>query len=490
MSIVPFGEWRPDVSDFQGQATHNVVNVIPRGDGYGPFPSFLAATTALASACRGMFFSRNNDGSITVFAGTSTRLYKLSNTDFSWTDVSKSGSAYSALSSTAMWEFTQFNNFVFAVQQNVVPQVYDLTSSTTFDNLGGSPPQAAYIAIVNRFVMLSGILSPNVYRVQWSGLNATTTWTSGVNSSDFQDLPDGGIVRGVAGGESAGVIVQDAAVRRISFAPGSPEVFDITRITEDDGIFAPNSLVAAGDRTFYCAPSGFKMLLPGGYPTPIGKEKIDRTFFADVDVNNLQLMLGAHDPKQTRVYWAYKSINGNVGLFDKIMVYDWVLDKWSVLVVSGEYLSSLSRPGLTLEGVDTAYGTNIDTIDLSSLDDISNAAIATLAAANSAHKIGFFTSDNLEATLETPEQGGNDRRIYVDGIRPICDAETIYGSISKRETPQGATTYSTETQADSSTGVCPSRVSTRYARGKIRIPAQTWTYAAGVEPKVRLEGGR
>src|SRR6185312_2842076 len=145
MSIVPFGEWRPDVSDFQGQATHNVVNVIPRGDGYGPAASFLAATTALASACRGMFFSRNNDGSITVFAGTSTRLYKLSNTDFSWTDVSKSGNAYSALSSSAMWEFAQFNNFVFAVQQNVVPQVYDLTSSSEFADLGGSPPQAAYI---------------------------------------------------------------------------------------------------------------------------------------------------------------------------------------------------------------------------------------------------------------------------------------------------------------------------------------------------------
>jgi hypothetical protein len=42
-----------------------------------------------------------------------------------------------------------------------------------------------------------------------------------VNSSDFQDFPDGGIVRGVAGGEY-GVIFQETAMRRMTYAPGSP----------------------------------------------------------------------------------------------------------------------------------------------------------------------------------------------------------------------------------------------------------------------------
>ena len=490
MPVLAFGEFRPDVSDYQGQHTKNILNVFPRGDGYGPVPDFSSATSAMAAACRGYFYARKNDGSIAVFAGTSTKLYILDNTAFTWTDVSKAAGTYSALGSTAQWQFAQFNNFVFATQVNAVLQVYDLTSSTNFADCAGSPPQAAYISVVNRFVVLSGLASPNVYRIQWSGLNATTTWTSGVTSSDFQDLPDGGIVTGVAGGEQ-GVIMQQASIRTMIFAPGSPYIFGITRIAQDDGLFAPGSLVAAGDRVFFCSPAGFKMIPPGGYPTPIGKEKIDRTFFADVDTGNLQLMIGAHDPTQTRVYWAYKSINGTTGLFDKILCYDWVLDKWSTVNMSGEFLASLSRPGLTLEGVDGAYGSNIDTIVLSSLDAISNGAIASLSSVNSAHKLGFFTGDNLEATLETPEQGADGKRIYIDGIRPVSDAVTIYGSISKREAPQSATTYSTETQSDvSSGGQCPSRVSTRYARGKIRIPSQSWTYALGVEPEVRLEGER
>src|SRR5262249_12131369 len=132
---------------------------------------------------------------------------------------------YSALPASDHWQFVQFGNFVIAVQVNAPPQVFDLTSSAAFADLGGSPPQARCAAVVGRFVVLSG-LSSTPYRIQWSGLNATTTWTSGVNSSDFQDLPDGGIVRGVAGGEY-GVIFQETAMRRMIYAPGSPVIFNI-----------------------------------------------------------------------------------------------------------------------------------------------------------------------------------------------------------------------------------------------------------------------
>jgi len=140
--------------------------------------------------------------------------------------------------------------------------------------------------VVNRFVVLSGLGSSTPYRVQWSGLNATTTWTSGVNSSDFQDLPDGGIVRSIGGGEY-GLITQDSAIRRMIYAPGSPVIFQIERVAQDKGIFAPLSLVRSGDRLFFCGNDGFQVVAPGGYPQFIGKERVDRTFFADVDSSAL-----------------------------------------------------------------------------------------------------------------------------------------------------------------------------------------------------------
>lgn len=492
MPILSFGEYRPDVSDYQGQTTKTILNVVPRGDGYGPFLDFVAFTSALPAAARGYFYARKADGSISVFAGTSTKLYNLNNTDGTWTDVSKGASTYSALSNNAQWQFAQFNNYLFATQANAPLQVFDLTLSAAFGDAAGSPPQAAYITVVNRFLVLSGIASPNVYRIQWSGLNdvsSANAWTSGVNQSDYQDLADGGIVRGVAGGES-GRIFQDQSIRAMTFSPGSPYVFSIQRISQDDGLFAPYSLINAGDRLFFCSPQGFKMLIPGGYPTPIGKERVDRTFFADLDQSNIQLFIGASDPRSTRVFWAYKSTNGATGKFDKMLCYDWALDKWSPVTMSGEYLASLSQPGITLEGVDAAYGSNIDTLTIASLDDISNAALSKISAIDSSHKLGFFTGSALEATLHTPEQGGDGRRIFVRGFRPITDAATVYGAVLSRETAQAVSATSAESLVNA-VGSCPQRVSTRYARGKVRIPAATsWTFAAGIEPDVAPEGGR
>ena len=73
------------------------------------------------------------------------------------------------------------------------------------------------------------------------------------------------------------------------------------------------------------APPTIHMLVPGGYPVPIGKEKFDRTFFADVDTGNLQLVIGAASPKSSVVFWAYKSLAGAAGLFDKLIAYDYAL---------------------------------------------------------------------------------------------------------------------------------------------------------------------
>jgi hypothetical protein len=564
MPIVAIPPYAPDVSDYEGQSTKTLENVVPRADGYGPFPSFNAYSSALPAACRGFFYARKSDGTVQIFAGTSDRLWTMNNTDFTWVPCSKvtaltsisnaspavltlnshgraigdaivlttsgalpagltagtvyyiisagfgansfqvsataGGSAintsdagsgthsftddYTALGTNDQWQFAQFGSYVFAVKTGTAPQVYTLASSTAFSDLSGSPPQARYIAVVGRFLVLSG-LTDNPYRIHWSGLNATTTWTSGTNSSDFQDLPDGGIVRGVAGGEY-GLIMQDAAVRRMIFVGGSL-VFQIERVSEEKGIYAPLSIIRAGERVFYCGSDGFKMYSPGSQPVAIGKERVDRTFFADVDSSNLQLCIGASDPKTSRVYWAYKSLAGATGLFDKILAYDWVLDKWSPIAVSGEYISSLARPGITLDALD-AISSSLDALTIS-LDDFSTVAFAELAGFNSDHKIGFFTGSNLEATLVTAEKGGDGRRLRVRGFRPVTDAATVYGSLSARETASAPASDSDEVLVNSS-GNIPANVSTRYARMNMRIPAQAWTYVTGGEPKFKLEGQR
>jgi hypothetical protein len=486
MPLLPWGDYKPDVSDYEGSATRNVLNVVPRGDGYGPFPSFSAYTSALPATCRGAFYALKSDGSVITFAGTSTKLYQLNNSNFSWTDVSLGAGTYAALSASAQWQFAQFGNLVFATQANAVLQVFDLSSSSAFANCAGSPPQAAYISVVGRFLVLSGLLS-NPYRIQWSGLNATTTWTSGTNSSDFQDFPDGGIVRGVAGGEY-GIIFQDQAIRRMSFVPGSPIIFQIDRITQDKGLFAPYSVIRAGEKIFFYAGQGFHKIEPGGVPEQIGREKVDRTFLADLDKGNLQLFMGAADPRSTKVYWAYRSANGvNPANYDKIIGYDYLLERFFPVSVTGEYLVGISQTGLTLENLDT-ISSSLDALTLS-LDSYATAVQPQIAQFNNTHVLGFFAGTNLEATLESAEQGTDDNRITVRGFRPITDAATLYGSVSYRDNPSATATAGTEVLVNARTGRCDMMRDTRYSRFKVRIPAATtWTFSAGVVPDITTNG--
>lgn len=567
MPLLKYGPWNPDTSDFEAATVHNILNAVPRGDGYGPIPGPSNYTTAMPAACRGAFYALKSDGSVIVFAGVSDRLYQLQNTDFSWKPVGRvhtvtisnaspavitygsqpfaigdkvvlsttgalptglttgtvyyiiaagfaagafelsatlggaaintssagSGthsitSTYAALTASANWKFAQTGNLVFATQANDVLQVFDLSADAAFSNALGSPPQAAYVDVVGRFLVLSGLLS-TPYRIQWSGLNnfnASTSWDNATLGSNYQDLPDGGIVRGVAGGEF-GTIFQDQSIRRMIYAPGAAYTFQIDRVAQDVGLFAPGSIIRAGQLVFFYSNIGFQKIAPGALPEQIGRERVDRTFLTALDRGNLQLMQGAADPRSSKVYWAYKSNSGTTGLFDTILGYDYVLDRWFQIASSGEYLLGISQSGLTLENLDS-ISSSIDALTLT-LDAYATAVQPEIAQFGSDHKLSFFRGDNLEATIETGEQGTDGQRIYLNGFRPITDAATVYGSASYRETQQAATAQLAEIIISSRTGRCDLRRDTRYSRMKIRIPAATtWTFAAGVEADVTQTG--
>jgi hypothetical protein len=484
MALIPFGEYRPDVSDYQAQTGRSLLNVVPRGDGYGPFPSLAAISQSLGLQCRGAFTAYRSDGSVVVFAASATDLYLLNNTTFAWSKVSLGGGPYAAVPPKDQWQAVQFNNLVIFVQANVAPQVFDISSSTAFANLAGNPPFARYIGIVGRFVVLLGLLnSPK--RIKWSGLNdinGPNSWTAGINSSDEQDLVDGGLCSGIAGGES-GVILQENTVRRMTYLPGDPRVFDIQKIAEELGIYGPLSLVRAGSSVFFYSLKGFHRIDPGGAPVPIGRERVDRTFFADLDATQPQLFQGLADPRSSRIIWVYKSVNGQANQFDKALCYDPVLDRFTPLRFSGEFLFKMAQPGITLEGVSALLGSNLDAIT-QSFDNLTSAIVPELAAFDGGHAANFFRGANLEATLETAEQGTDGRRVKMKvGFRPVSDAVTVFGSASRRENLQQPAAAGFERAANAKTGICNMLVDTRYSRLKCRIPAgQVWTFINGVEP--------
>ena len=89
----------------------------------------------------------------------------------------------------------------------------------------------------------------------------------------------------------------------------------------------------------------------------------------------------------------------------------------------------------------TAISGSLDALTFS-LDDVSTAALSKLSAVNTAHKLGFFTGGNLEATPDHRREKRRfdrltGRRLFVRGLRPITDAASVYGSVARRETLEG-----------------------------------------------------
>jgi len=238
-------------------------------------------------------------------------------------NVSLGGGSYSSLSQDAQWQFVQTGNLVFATQANAVLQVFTLNSSTAFSNALGNPPQAAYMSVIGGFIMLSGLLG-NPFQIAWSDLdnfNSSTAWTFGLGQSDFQSFPDGGLVRGIAGGDQTGVVFQDQMVRSIAFV-GPPLIFQIDKIAEGLGLFAPYSQVSSNGYTFFILVRGSMSSRPAAFQRRlVAKRSIAHSLHA-LDTGNLQLFMGAADPQNQRVYWAYKSLSGPAGAYDSILGYD------------------------------------------------------------------------------------------------------------------------------------------------------------------------
>jgi hypothetical protein len=493
MTEISFGPYEPDSTSVETQKTVYVKNVVPKSDGYGPVPDLVSFTQALPSRCLGFFTCVDSANTVHVFGATATKLYKLDSATRAWADVSKSGS-YS-VSDRDFWDFDIFGSQVIAVANANNPQVFTLGSSAAFADLGGTPPQARRVNIIGDFVVLTG-LTANPSRIQWSGINNATQWTPGTNSSDYQDFPDGGYVRGVGGGEF-GLVFQDTAIRRMIFNPSGTEIFDFSRVSEDRGLYMPYSLAKSHQSMFFFAADGFYRVDSTGGLTPIGSNRNNQTFINDADLTSPRYMMGTADPLTQRIVWVYKSkANTNPNILDKKLFYDWSLDRWSYAEANCEFLDQASPLSTSLESLDalvapgafsSGYSSGfaifggIDSLPFS-LDSYVSTTQPKLAAFGIDHALGFFEGPPLEAIVDTSEGAiGEGQRLMVRGVAPISDATSAYVSVQTRERLKDIAITKAET-ALGATGYCPQRVSGRFLTAKVRIPAGVaWTFARGVE---------
>lgn len=477
ISRISFGEWTPDQPGLTN-GLRRAENVYPKLVGYGAIPIAVDYSAAASESLNNVVAGKTTAGGTTVFAGGSTKLFKLDSADLSLDNVSKSGD-YST-PTDQRWKFTQFGNVIVAANGDAKIQGYNLNSSSLFADLAADAPPARYVTVVRDFVV-SGYQSSYPNRVQWSALGDESSWTtSATTQADFQDIPDGGSVVGVTGGEF-GLIFMDRAIHRMSYI-GSPLVFQFDNISRNLGCYEANSIIQYGGTAFFLGDDGF-YACDGQNVIPIGSEKVNRFFFDNVEESTLYLMSAAADPIKKLIIWAYASNSSATP--DSLLIYNYQTQKWSSGTTSVDRIASTSTPAVTLEGMDV-YG-NLDTI-LTSFDSrLWLGGKLQLAGVDGA-KIVTFTGANATAYLETGDIEVPGATSSITMVKPIVDDGSGSVALLSRRLLSQATTFGSQTAADSENRVSVRGIG-RYHRLQL-TPTGSWTSAVGLDIDLNQLGTR
>ena len=486
--MIVFGEWLPDQPDTQNSGVTVAKNVIPAAQGYRSMNSFVEYSNAATAKILGIYAAKDNDGNTKLFAGDGGKLYLHNSSTNNLDDVSKSGTPAYDLSGDERWRFTQFGNDVL-VAGGVGEEIQKFTVGTdsAFSNLAGSPPKADFITVVRDFVWVGNLDSGTGRlnnRVQWSAFNDIDSWTAGTDQSDFQDLPDSGAVTGLVGGEYC-TILTERAIYRATYT-GPPLIWQFDKIDSQRGCSVSGSVCNIGSTVFYLSDDGF-YAFDGTRSVPIGTEKVNEFFLTDFESNYDGRLTASVDPINEVAMWSYTSVDSASGQPDKILIYHYVLNRWSLAEVEADLLSPMFSSGYTTDTMG-----NIATL----LDDIPQAIDSRFYKGGQYFfggaydkKLFTFTGSKMAATIETGEAPlSTGKNSVVTRVYPYYEGGTLSVQVGTRNNQADVASFGTAVSPRSD-GFCPTRAQGRYHRLRANMSG-SWSTVQGIDIEARDLGTR
>lgn len=499
MTVIPIGDYTPDVPAYLGQHSTIAANIYPRSDGSdGPLRGPVVMTGSVGAEILSGYTARSGIGTVYVFAGTGAKL--LYQNGLTWTD--KAGAAYAA-TRTEPWRWTQFGDYVIATNgSGDPPQVWLLGDAAAFADLTAVVTGGFVATIEPGFVMFGniddGTDKPNA--LQWSGINDHTSWptigtaAAAAAQSDQQELPNGGAIMGLqaAVGGAAGAVWTERAIYRIEYV-GAPAIFAFREIVRGTGCMCPNATITINGMAYYISEEGFQRF-DGQSETPIGFGRVSRTFLNTVDLVNLDRVYVTADPIRKIIVWAYPDSGATNGHPNKWLIYNYASDRWR-FADSGDIVTQLVFPtrsiAYTLDTMDGVLPAGVDGYGTFPIDTpLYASSLQLLAGFDTSNQLVSFNGSTLAARVETGETDSKGNRVFVSGIRPLTDATDVTACVGSRETFADVITYGTST-APGADAVAPQRADGRYVRARMDIPASAeWTYLQGADVTMRASGRR
>lgn len=478
-----FGAWEPDAALLNGQQAPKAKNCVPAKRGYRPMRGVAAMQfPALSGRVLDAASLRVGD-SLLTWAATDSAVYALENG--AW-EQKHSGDALSRGR-----EFCDYGAAIYALFGTQLIKA-DIEGETTseFATVAGAP-KAEVMGVVKDFLVL-GRLSDHQSGIHWSAIDNPTSWPAiGTDEaqyvqSDRQIFPVGGRVQAIVGGVGVvdGLVFLERGIQRMTYV-GTPYIFQFDHVDREHGLVAPKSAVVAGTLCFFLCEDGWQAT-DGATVKSIGLERVNSWFFEECESSRVFEVRGVHDVNNRLALWTFPSATAPDGVHDRVMVYNYAVDKWSWGEIRTECIFPDYVRGLTLEDLDT-FGA-MDSATLPSLDSpaFKNGKLG-VSVFDTSHKLGKMEGPTLEAVIDTAEYGGD--RMMLHGFRPLVDsgkAEALPLYRSRQQDARKGGKYSKQMRD----GVCYQHLSTVYLSARVKVPAgENWRNAVAVEALIEPEGG-
>ena len=381
--------------------------------------------------------------------------------------------------------FTQFGDYLIVSNGIDAPQYYLMGTSTNFANLSsiataGTPPVFRTSGVIRDF-LVTGNQASNRNRVQWSGINDITHWTAGTKQADYQDLPgSGGQIVAITSGEY-GYIFRQNEIVRMDFVGGAT-IFRFSVVSPNRGAVYGKTVCQDNRRVFFYADDGF-FEVNGDQIKPIGAEKVNRFFDIDLDKAYTDRIVAAVDPFNSLAIWLYPSADNQAnttGICDKLLVYNYVTEKWSFAKATASTIFTQFVGAYTVEMMDL-ISSNLDNINIALDTDFWLGGQLYLGGIDGDYKAAIFSGNTNDVEIETTEMElFPGLRSDITEVRPIVDATATVAITTRERLANDASTSSYSSMVTS--GSVPVRASGRYVRANVKIAAgSTWTHAQGVD---------
>lgn len=496
--IILCGDFLPDLGCAGTPGTAVAQNVLPRSKtSYSPMPSFVvSATSALNGKPLGAFSAVDASGNAENYVGTVDKLYAMrAATKPNFSDAS--ATTY-ATPTGNYWSFAEADGYVFAANGSDKVQVKQVAASGSFANHSDTRcPTARYAAYIQPgFLLLGDINDPTVgiqpQGLRWSVLgdarsNASFPLVGSADAiagnSDWQKVSGAhGRMRGIAPDLTScnAAIFFERAIFRMIFT-GTETIFAIQPVENASGTPSPRAIAQRGPVCYFLGWDGF-YAFDGTTAVPIGTDRVNKTFFADVDSNYLNQVASAVDPTSGLIFWSYAGAGNSNGVPNRIVVYSPELQKFTFITdPTGNNLFIARTLGTTLENVD-ALGFNLDNLPYSLDSDFFTGGNIALGGFDSTFKYGAFTGPSMAFTVDTMEAqllGG--RKARVSSARPVVEGDYCNVAIAGRQVLSSGAIYDVGSSPDEN-GNCPARNESRYHRARLyREAGSLVTHIKGAE---------